>query len=207
MNKVKLPKIYGTLLVLAVLMVFIRVAAASQTGGSIVTEFFEAQHIWAENAFPDDYFGFAISFDEGSATLAVSALEPGLGNGTGSVYVLEERTGCSPGWDTIKEIVPFDGVNNDYYGSDIALSGDTLAVGSDHNDEPASNSGAVYIYDRNLGGEDDWGLVKKMLNPSGGSFAFFGVSVELQGDLLFVGVRNGCKSHQNSGLKSPPNIA
>jgi hypothetical protein len=69
-------------------------------------------------------------------------------NGTGSAYVYVEPTGGWSGSTTnpltqTAELAPSDGAFNDDFGSAIAVSGPTIAIGADaHN----SGAGAVYVY-------------------------------------------------------------
>jgi hypothetical protein len=88
----------------------------------------------------------------------------------------------------IQEIVQLtapDVVAGDSFGWAVAISGDTVAVGSPGH-EP---EGAVYVFERDLGGPDAWGLAEKLLPPPPWTFGdWFGWAVALEDDTLAVGM-------------------
>ncbi len=83
---------------------------------------------------------------------------------------------------------------DDYYGDAIAITDDFLfvgAAGADHS-STVQRTGAVFIYQRNEGGDNTWGFVKKITSvvppatvPSAGQQ--FGKSLAAEGDILIVG--------------------
>lgn len=117
----------------------------------------------------------------------------------GAVYIFYRNSGGKDNWGFVKKLVGT-GKNgrkeNDEFGYSVALYGDVLAVGARYQDYNASGelfkeqAGAVYMFSRNKGGIDNWGLVKKV-TPRGinGRVAadFFGGSIALSGDDLIVG--------------------
>ena len=68
------------------------------------------------------------------------------------------------------------------YGDGVSMDGDIVAV-SDY--EHSRGLGAVYIYYRNEGGADNWGLKKKLVGEATDSD--FGRSTGLSGSNLVVG--------------------
>lgn len=78
--------------------------------------------------------------------------------------------------------------NGAEFSTGLALSGDTLVVGSPRRDTAAGvDAGAAYVYERNAGAGLPWGQVAVLqpaeVNPSD----FFGYSAAIDGDLLAVG--------------------
>ena len=73
----------------------------------------------------------------------------------------------------------------------MAIDGDTIVVGVES--EPgftgAPRQGAVYIYGRNVGGADNWGLIKRIEDPDGvhDCCDSFGTHVDISGDTIAVG--------------------
>jgi hypothetical protein len=87
-------------------------------------------------------------------------------------------------WDRLKQLTAPSG--HTYAGWSVAMDGDTAAVGApDYLNTSASSTGGgwVYVYARNLGGLNNWGLQKAI---SGVSLAF-GRHVSLSGDTLAIG--------------------
>ena len=167
---------------------------------------FEEAYIKASNTDTDDYFGLvALSGD----TLAVGA--PGEagratgvnGNqadnsapGSGAVYVFTRSGGT---WSQQAYIKASNTDSGDTFGSAIALSGDTLAVGAwreagsstgvnggRQDDNSAERSGAVYVFTRTGSIWSQQAYIKASNAEAGDEF---GYSIALSGDTLAVGTR------------------
>ena len=67
------------------------------------------------------------------------------------------------------------------FGSSAALWGDTLVVGAPLDDELRTDSGAVYVFERDQGGADNWGEVRKITvaESAGAHWYEFGTSPQL----------------------------
>lgn len=114
----------------------------------------------------------------------------------GEVYLY--RRGASPNqWQYLRRIdQPGFSEVGDKFGGALAMQGDTLVVGAIHaGDVPANDAGAVYIFERNLGGADAWGVRQSIIALEEEGFDNFGVSVALEGNRLIVG-----DSNADSGL-------
>lgn len=104
--------------------------------------------------------------------------------GSVDVFSLNKSNGK---WEFKKRLLPETVSAFDTFGEEIRLSGDILVVGSDNDDREGENSGVVYIFERNLGGEGNWGLQKTLTMPGGRDRARFGHSIDLKNDILVVG--------------------
>jgi len=94
-------------------------------------------------------FGKNISLD--GDTLVVGAKS--------KAYVFQKDFGGTDNWG---EVAILSGPEA-FYGSYVAIEADTVMVGAEQRD--GSGPGAVYVYDRNLGGTDAWGELKKFNDP------------------------------------------
>jgi hypothetical protein len=112
--------------------------------------------------------------------------ESDLIDGMGAVYVFQANRGGSNNWGQVRRL-KVSGIDVPYLGWSVALWGDVLAVGAVGDDSGTPNSGAVYLFERNRGGPDNWGLIKKVKSPTPQDNAEFGWSVALRGDRLVVG--------------------
>ena len=83
-------------------------------------------------------------------------------NDTGASYPMIDRPPVHPGEKDHRQI---DGAADDYFGESVSISGDTVVVGSD--DSNRDDAGAAYIFKRDQGGADNWGLVKKITASDG----------------------------------------
>jgi FG-GAP repeat len=112
---------------------------------------------------------------------------------SGVVTILELNS--SGEWVTLKQLKS--GFTNDLFGYSVVLQGDTLVIGAPEDGVQYVNgrkesTGAVYIHQRNEGGTNNWGLVKKIsaTSPFLGSVSRFGWSIALDGDTLVAGAYN-----------------
>ena len=71
----------------------------------------------------------------------------------------------------------------DEFGIGVAVDGDTMIVSA----RGESATGVVYIYERNEGGAENWGLVKRLVSEDAAEGDQFGGAVALSDDLLAVG--------------------
>ncbi len=113
-----------------------------------------------------DDFGHAVAI--GSNKIVVGAYGDDDGaSGTGSVYVYN-----LDGTGEVK-ITASDAAAGDQFGYSVAVGGDKVYVGARYDDDGASSSGSVYIY--NLDGTGE----VKISNPESDSQAQFGTSMAL----------------------------
>jgi hypothetical protein len=80
-----------------------------------------------------------------------------------------------------------DGANGDRFGQSVAISSDTVVVGASLENELGTSAGAAYVFDRNQGGINNWGQVRKLTASDGTLNDQFGFSVAIQNDRTFVG--------------------
>ncbi|MCK5808476.1 hypothetical protein KAH37_05800, partial [bacterium] len=95
-----------------------------------------------------------------------------------TVHIFERSDGASDVWKKVKSISRPYSVD---FGGAVSLVGDTVFVGAFREN---MSRGALYIFEKNEGGESVWGEKKKISFSS--SFGF-GLSVVSDGDRVFVG--------------------
>jgi len=167
-------------------------------------------YIKAPNTEAGDWFGISVALSTGGNTLAVGAFgEDSSATGldgdqsdnaaslSGAVYVYTRTGGV---WSQQAYVKAANTEADDWFGQNVALSGDgtTLAVGAsgedssatgidgDQSDNAASLSGAVYVYTRSGG---TWSQQAYVKASGTGGVDYFGSSVKLSsdGDTLAVG--------------------
>ncbi len=172
-------------------------------------------YVKASNTGSADLFGQSVALSGDGATLAVGAwfedsAATGVGGDqtsnaasvSGAVYVFRRSVGGV--WAQEAYVKASNTDSNDYFGYSVALSGDgaTLAVGAHNEDSAAtgvggdqasnaaSESGAVYVFRRSVGGV--WAQEAYVKASNTGSDDYFGSSVALSGDgaTLAVGAHN-----------------
>jgi hypothetical protein len=165
---------------------------------------FDEAYLKASNTGADDRFGHAVALS--GDTLAVGAWSEdsdatGI-NGkqtnnsapdSGAVYVFRRTNGV---WVQEAYLKASNAGAGDHFGYSLALSGDTLAVGSrwedshatgingDQNNNSAPDSGAVYVFRRTNGA---WAQEAYVKASNAGEDDHFGFAVALSGNALAVG--------------------
>ncbi len=129
------------------------------------------------------YFGAAVSV---SGSFAAAGAY-GASSGKGAVYIFERNQGGADEWQMVRKITVPDGANSDHFGFSVSLSGSMLAVGAPDNNQYGSDAGLVYVFERNLGGADQWGMLCKVASSDLSAGDHFGYSVSLELNLLAVG--------------------
>ena len=85
-----------------------------------------------------------------------------------------------------QKLVPDDGACGDWFGSSVAIHGDTLVVGSIFDDDNGNGSRSAYIYHQDPGTKE-WIMQQKLVADDGAIDDHFGGSVAIFGDTLVVG--------------------
>ncbi len=141
----------------------------------------QAKKLTADDTTEDDRFGDVVSIS--GDTLIVGAYRaPG-------VYVFERHQGGTDNWGQVKKLIAPDTVGNDKFGFSASISGHTVVIGAYNDDDvgPQSQSGSAYVFERDQGGADNWGQVKKLTASDAAASDLFGWSVAISGDHLVVG--------------------
>jgi uncharacterized Zn-binding protein involved in type VI secretion len=141
----------------------------------------QQQKLHAQDARESASFGYhlAISGD----TIVAGAPGDEVGNHTrGAAYVFSRR---SHGWLQDRKLVAKDSDVFDGYGLRVAVSGDTIAVGSTFEHGAALYGGAAYVYTRN--GQSGWSLHEKLFASDAARDDSFGCAVAASNNTVVVG--------------------
>jgi hypothetical protein len=120
------------------------------------------------------HFGWGVALD--GDTLAIG--EPLLN----VVHVFERDEGGDGNWGEIATLSP-SMAGDGAFGISVALDGDTLAAGGE-GAFGAGAAGVVYVFERDAGGPDDWGEVRRIVPSDTAANDFFGRAVALSGDWI-----------------------
>ena len=134
-----------------------------------------------------DLFGESVAISGDWIVVGATGQDGQQGN-SGAAYVFGRNQGGTNNWGFVAKLIANDGETADRFGASVAISGDTVIVGADENDGQGSNaSGSAYIFQRNVGGPDNWGFVQKLnATPIQGG-ENFGGAVAISGDQAVVG--------------------
>jgi VCBS repeat-containing protein len=156
----------------------------------------------APDGVPDDLFGTAVAVDRDTVVVGAAAATFS-GVRTGVAYVFERDSARFDSWRMVRKLTPMGtfsvGVGGPTYGQAVAVHGDTIAVGAPTDRLGSVVPGAVYLYGRNVGGANNWGLVKRVVPDDVSSGQQYGGSLALAGDTLIVGSPQDDDRGANSG--------
>jgi len=99
----------------------------------------------------------------------------------GSAHVFR-RSGDT--WSNDATLSPWDEPGDQYFGRDVAISGDLVVVGSPLDDSVGTNFGCAYVFRWD---GDGWSPEAKLVSPAGRRNEEFGNAVAASGNTIFVG--------------------
>jgi hypothetical protein len=146
----------------------------------------QRKKLTASDAQDLDSLGGAVAIS-GDIAVVGAAGEDGAGTNRGAAYVFERHLGGADNWGQRKKLGASDAGDNDWFGSAVAVDGDLVIVGAPEEDSVATNAGAAYVFERDLGGADNWGERRKVTSTDSYATQFFGNAVAIAGDLAIVG--------------------
>lgn len=143
----------------------------------------------------EDHFGWAVAIS-GDTLVVGSLYEDSAAGGvdgnqadngvsdSGAAYVFVRRDGR---WQQEAYLKAEKPVEDEFFGVNVAISGDTIAVGACHSSpwgNTTPHAGSVYVFERSGG---RWSQSARLTGSPGDSQDMFGWGLALQGDVLAVG--------------------
>jgi outer membrane protein assembly factor BamB len=124
----------------------------------------------------DDEFGISVAVS--GNVVVVGAWDDNTGaSQSGAAYVFNATTGALVA--TLNNPTPAAG---DTFGATVAVSGNTVVVGAQHDDTGATNAGSAYVFNATTGA-----LIATINNPTPDADDEFGNSVAVSGNTVVVG--------------------
>ena len=132
--------------------------------------------------------GASVAIDGNYAVVGIPAGQASLdvAQGMAIIYKYDADTDS---WSELKTLVGSQSCDNSHFGFDVEVFGDLIAVSEFTQKHDGSGQvGNVYIYQRDLGGADNWGEFKIIDAPEGSNDTF-GYGLTLSDTTLVVGHR------------------
>ncbi len=140
----------------------------------------------------DDYFGYSVAVDGDTAVVGAQH-DHAPRRDSGSAYVF---TKVSDTWGQVAKLTASDGEGTDYFGTSVALNGNTVVIGAYNDDvlpeidddDPGNHSGSAYVFARDS--EGVWSQTAKLTLPNDDGVEEddqFGYSVAVDGVSIMVG--------------------
>jgi hypothetical protein len=141
----------------------------------------------------DDARSFANDLALSGKYLAIASYrEYNLAYESGAVYMFEFDP-ATLAYNEVQRLSIDDAVlqvnsaDGDYFGFDVARNDSVMVIGSPRDDRNGSDSGCVYVYEKN---NDDWDLVSVLTASDAMDMAYFGWAVDIEDDVIIVGSPN-----------------
>jgi len=149
----------------------------------------------ASDGATGDEFGCSVSID-GDTALVGAWGDDDTGDNSGSAYVFC-RSGTT--WTQQTKLLAADGGGGDYFGTAVAIDGNTALVGAYHDNDPVYESGSAYVF---VASGTTWTQQAKLAASGYPGGERFGRSVSLDGDTALIGAyaANSCYVFCRSGF-------
>lgn len=134
---------------------------------------------------------FGLAVDTISDFAVVGAPNASANGATsGAAFVYMRLPAGTNTWTEWRHLQPTSVETNDRFGRSVAISDDLIAVGAISDSTDGVRMGSVYLFQRDLGGSNNWGELTRIVPTNSSTAVEFGYSVDVDGDLLAVGAPN-----------------
>jgi uncharacterized repeat protein (TIGR01451 family) len=140
---------------------------------------FEAE-LDASDAAAGDFFGASVAIDGDTAAVGAYGNDD-AGGSSGSAYVFVRDVTV---WTEQQKLVASDANGGEEFGRSIGVSGDTVVVGSPHDDDQNTAAGSAYVFERY---DTSWTELDEIYAQNASNNDHFGSSVAISSDAILVG--------------------
>lgn len=158
----------------------------------------EVKEIQSSDLEGSEEFGFSVAI-AGDVVIVGAPLESTGGTDAGAAYIFERDQGGGNNWGQLTKLQASDKEALDEFGLRVAVAGDTAVVGAPLEDTGGHDAGAAYIFERNQGGPNNWGEIKKLQASDTEERDVFGHSVATSGGTVIVGAPHEDASGLSAG--------
>lgn len=154
--------------------------------GVLVPRAYEAE-IFAKKPNLSDMFGYSIAISGNTLIVGAFGTNTAAGEIAGSAYIfIRKNVGV---WSLQAKITAADGSDRAYFGTAVAISGDTAVIGASGTKTVGKGwLGGAYVFDRIDG---KWTQRAKLPSGDGVGNLAFGESVAISGDTVILGTPRG----------------
>ncbi len=132
-------------------------------------------------------FGLAVAIDGDNAVVGAPGTDDS-GIDSGLAYLFNRNQGGSNNWGKIADLAASDGAAYYEFALAVGISGDFAIIGSGRdNNANGSQAGAVYFFNKNQGGSNNWGELTKKTTSDGNKYDYFGTAVAIAGNYAVAG--------------------
>jgi hypothetical protein len=154
--------------------------------------------IMASDGAAQDAFGRAVAID-GNIIVVGADGESSKSSTPGAAYVFARNEGGVDNWGQTAKLTITGGAADDGFGHGVAVAGNIIVAGAPYDDDNGNNSGSAYVFSRNAGGADNWGLLTTLSATGVIADDRFGYAVAISGDVIAVSAEGDDDNGVNSG--------
>ncbi len=147
-----------------------------------------------------DYFGIAAAVAGDWIVVGADSARVSRLNGAGAAYLFGKDAGGADDWGQVKKLVADDPAEDAYFGGAVGMSGTTVVVGAERAWVDGKSQGAAYVFERDQGGYQQWGLLKKLSAANGEPGDRFGAAVAISGAAIVVGAPDAYYVQKDAGM-------
>jgi len=148
------------------------------------TTWTQQQKLTASDGTADDEFGNSVAIKDDTVVVGAHFADLPSNSAAGAAYRFM-RSGTV--WIEVQKLTPSGAtLGGNQFGESLAVSGDKLVVGSDHDDTPETAAGAVYVF---VDSGAAYSPQQKLTIGNGTNGDLFGFSVAIEGNTLVGGAR------------------
>ena len=146
------------------------------------TSWSQESTLTASDAAANDRFGASVAVSNGTAVVGAKLHDTGGNADQGAAYVFADT---EAGWSQQATLTADDASASDYFGSSVAVDGDTALVGAEQDEVKEDfHRGSAYVYART---GTTWSQAAHFEASDGQPYDGFGHSVALSGDTAIIG--------------------
>ena len=150
------------------------------------------QKVIASDGSSNDSFGWSVC-TSGNISVVGARMDDPLGSNSGSAYIFRWN---GTDWVEEQKLTPSDGVASDYFGASVSCTNDVVIIGSTHDDDNGTDSGAAYIFRWD---GTNWIEEQKLIGSDSQTGDQLGISVAIDNDVIVAGAFKNDTNGSNSG--------
>ena len=148
---------------------------------------------WAEQVIPPPVdvtstgqFGWSLSLEGDYLLVGAPGSDDG-GPNRGAAFIFKRNEGGTNDWDLLTRLAAPNLSNNARFGTTVALHDQRAFVCAPSDQVGGEPCGAVYIFERDQDGDDDWGFKQRLSAPVPEVDQAFGSSITFANDTVVIG--------------------
>lgn len=146
----------------------------------------EVKILTASDAAADATFGRSVAVS-GDTVIVGAHHDAAGGTDSGAAYVFDRDQGGAGAWGEVAKLGAADAAAGAFFGVSVAIDTHFVLVGAFGDSVTAFESGAAYLFERDLGGPDNWGELTKLVPSDAAAEDRAGNSVDIRGGTVVVG--------------------